>query len=237
MKYKLIAMDLDGTLTQHKSKLEDKNMDLLNRLSQKYKLVIVGAGSCDRIYNQMNKYPIAIIGNYGMQRSEILEGKFVVVKNDNYSVDTNFFQTTIDNIRKETGYTHFKGNSVEFHESGAVTFPLLGTAAELKNKLAFDPNGRKRMAIYDRVSNAFGDYNCFIGGTSSFDIVKKGYDKYNALVKYAKNFDIKEDEIFFIGDDFKPGGNDEQIKLNGIDYIEIKDYTKVSERLSEKQII
>ena len=48
--YKLIAMDLDGTLTQHKSKLDPVNTKVLFRLKEKYKLVMIGAGGCKRIY-------------------------------------------------------------------------------------------------------------------------------------------------------------------------------------------
>jgi len=64
---KLVAFDLDGTLTQHKTKLGDKNRSVLDRLGEKYKLLMVGAGQCMRIFNQMDGYPIDIIGNYGLQ--------------------------------------------------------------------------------------------------------------------------------------------------------------------------
>ena len=52
---KLIAMDLDGTLTQHKTPLDDVHTKILTRLSKKYKLLMVGAGMCRRIFNQMNE--------------------------------------------------------------------------------------------------------------------------------------------------------------------------------------
>ena len=64
---KLIAFDLDGTLTQHKSQLDDVNRAVLERLAEKYHLLMLGAGSCERIYRQMGEFPIEIIGNYGMQ--------------------------------------------------------------------------------------------------------------------------------------------------------------------------
>ena len=64
---RLIAFDLDGTLTQHKTKLAQPNLGVLNALRAKYKLLMVGAGMCSRIFSQMNGYPIDIIGNYGMQ--------------------------------------------------------------------------------------------------------------------------------------------------------------------------
>ena len=67
---KLIAFDLDGTLTQHKTKLEEKNRAVLEKLAKKYSLVMVGAGQCMRIFNQMNQFPIDVIGNYGLQYAE-----------------------------------------------------------------------------------------------------------------------------------------------------------------------
>ena len=39
-KIKLIAMDLDGTLTQHKEKLGEKNRRVLDELAKKYKLML-----------------------------------------------------------------------------------------------------------------------------------------------------------------------------------------------------
>ena len=68
-KIKLIAFDLDGTLTQHKEKLCSEHRAILEALSKKYKLVMVGAGQCMRIFNQLGGFPIDVIGNYGLQRA------------------------------------------------------------------------------------------------------------------------------------------------------------------------
>ena len=52
-KIKIIAMDLDGTLTQHKEKLSPQHRAILDKLSKRYKLLMVGAGQVRRIFNQM----------------------------------------------------------------------------------------------------------------------------------------------------------------------------------------
>ena len=67
MSIKLIAMDLDGTLSQHKQPMPSATKDALIALSSKYKLVMVGAGQVTRIWDQMEQFPIDIIGNYGLQ--------------------------------------------------------------------------------------------------------------------------------------------------------------------------
>ena len=81
-KIKLVAFDLDGTLTQHKTKLSAEHRAVLDRLAERYKLVMAGAGQCRRIFNQMDEYPIDIIGNYGMQESKVIDGKFEVVRKE-----------------------------------------------------------------------------------------------------------------------------------------------------------
>ena len=54
-KIKVVAMDLDGTLTQHKQPLTPQVRQALIMLSRKYKLLMVGAGQVMRIFNQMDK--------------------------------------------------------------------------------------------------------------------------------------------------------------------------------------
>ncbi len=239
-KYKLIAFDLDGTLTQHKSKLDKENESVLNALKKQYKLVMVGAGSCERIYKQLNNFDIDIIGNYGLQESTINNGKLELVRNESYKVDKNTFIEKCNAMREKFGYTDFVGDSVEFHDSGAVTFPLLGTKAELSKKLTFDVDREKRRKIYKEVCDVLSDYKCFIGGTSSFDIVEKKYNKHSALSDYAKKLGINNDEILYVGDDFGMGGNDEDFALikgvNAIDYLEITDYMELAKKLKERGI-
>ena len=65
-KIKLVAFDLDGTLTQHKTPLDDTNRAVLEQLSKHYKLVMVGAGNAMRIFNQLGGFPMDVMGNYGM---------------------------------------------------------------------------------------------------------------------------------------------------------------------------
>lgn len=161
---KLICFDLDGTLTQHRSKLESENCAVLDRLKEKYNIVIVGAGNAPRIYAQTCEYPIDVIGNYGMQEGKIVDGEFKIVREDTVVPDKKFFIENVEYLRNKYGYTQYKGESVEFHPSGMVTFPLLGTNADLADKLAFDPSRQKRKVLYPEVCEIFKDYAVYIGG-------------------------------------------------------------------------
>lgn len=231
---KLICFDLDGTLTQHRSPLNEQNRSVLEKLNKKYKLLMVGAGGAERIYNQMQQFPIDILGNYGMQESKMIDGEFTLVRESFSEVDRAFFTEKVTYLREKYGYTEFRGESVEFHPSGVVTFPLLGTDAKIEEKVAFDPKREKRRVLYPEVIEIFGDkYTVFIGGSSSFDFSEKKYNKYDAIMTYAAENGYQKDEILYVGDDFGDGGGDSHVRLGGIDYIEITDYRKLGEMLKD----
>lgn len=228
---KLISFDLDGTITQHKTPITPQNRAVLDKLSKRYRLVMVGGGGCERIYHQMGDYPIDILGNYSMQESHIVNGRFQIVRDEKVKVDTAFFNKKCDYLRKKYGYTHYYGKSVEFHESGMVTFGLLGTKAPAAEKLNFDTDKSKRRAMLPEVKKIFKNYAVFIGGTTSFDFAEKQYNKYTAVMKYAREHGYTKDQILFVGDDLGDGGNDSQMRLGGMDYIQVDDYTKLPELL------
>lgn len=225
-KIKLIAFDLDGTLTQHKSPLGEENRKVLEELSKKYKLLMAGAGMCNRIFNQMGKFPIDVLGNYGMQYAEYNEetGELDIVRNDTMPVDKESMEKRVTAMREKYGYTEFAGDNVEYHASGCVTFPVLGTAAKIEDKLAFDPDRKKRRAIYEDVKATFSDYTVFVGGSSSFDMAPAPFNKAYALAKYCEERGIAHDEVVYVGDDYGPGGNDESVYLSDFNFLTIDDY-------------
>ena len=227
---RLICLDLDATLCQHRTPMPPENRAMLDRLCSKYKCIMVGAGNAPRIYKQMGNYPIDIIGNYGMQESKMVDGKFTIVKQLSNQVDRAFFTEKTDYLRKKYGYLKFDGKSVEFHASGMVTFGLLGTTAAAEQKVHFDPDRAKRRKMYPEVCEIFKDYSVYIGGSSSFDFAGKKYNKYDAVMDYAARHGYKRDEILFIGDDFDDGGGDSHVRIFGMDYIHIHDFRTFPQR-------
>lgn len=231
----MIAFDLDGTLTQHKTHLQEKNRKILDRLSENYKLLMVGAGMCRRIFNQMDGYPIDIIGNYGMQYGEYNRetGELDIVFDEQLPCDRDSVEKRITALREKYGYTDFAGDNVEYHSSGCVTFPVLGTKANIEDKLAFDPDRKKRSLIYADVKETFKDYTAFIGGSSSFDFAPFPYNKYYALDKYCRDHGLSHENVVYVGDDYGPGGNDEAVYASDFRFICVDDYTKLDEYLKE----
>ncbi|MBQ3207766.1 MAG: HAD hydrolase family protein [Bacteroidales bacterium] len=229
---RLICFDLDGTLSQHKTPITQEVRTMLDRLSEKYKIMMVGAGNAPRIWNQMGQYPIDILGNYGMQEAVVKDGQLCIVREDTVVPDKEMFLEKCAYLREKYGYTQYYGDSVEFHPAGMVTFCLLGTPAPIDEKIAFDPTREKRRVLYPEVLELFPDHSVYIGGSSSFDFTPKQYNKYDAIMKYAAENGYSKEEILYVGDDFEDGGGDSHIRIYGMDYICIDDYRKTPEILA-----
>lgn len=226
-KIKVVAMDLDGTLTQHKQPLTPENRAALEALAKKYRLLMVGAGQVPRIFNQLEQFPVDVIGNYGLQYGKYNEktGQMELQRDLVFPCDRESVEQRVTMLRKKHGLTTFRGENVEFHPSGCVTFPCLGTKAVSEDKLAFDPDREKRRAIYDEVCQVFSDYTVFVGGSSSFDMAPAPYNKYYALDLFCKENGLSHENVVYIGDDYGPGGNDESVYLSDFPYLTIDDYS------------
>lgn len=237
---KLVAFDLDGTLTQHRTPLEDANRAVLDALRRRgLQLLMVGAGQCERIFRQMGEYPIDVIGNYGLQVAQYCAEtqKLQIVQDLTLPCDRDSVAQRVEFLRKKHGFTSYEGDSVEYHPSGCVTFAILGTKAKIEDKLAFDPDRKKRRAIYDEVVALFPEYTVFVGGSSSFDMAPKPHDKYDALDTYCKAHGYTHEQVLFVGDDYGQGGNDEAVYRSDFHFVCVDDYTKLGEILAKEPLL
>ena len=116
---KLVAFDLDGTLTQHKSPMSPEIRAALDALrAHGYALLMVGAGSCALIARQMESYPIDILGNYGMQYAEWdpAARSHRAVFDERRPCDREGVLRRANAFRAKHGLADFAGDSVEFHD-------------------------------------------------------------------------------------------------------------------------
>ena len=108
------------------------------------------------------------------------------------------------------------GTGALFGVGGAVLFSVaMGNG---------DPDRAKRRPMYPRVKELFPEYTVFIGGSSSFDMAPKPYNKYYALDLYCQENNLTHDQVVYIGDDYGLGGNDEAVYQSDFQFITIDNY-------------
>ena len=64
----------------------------------------------------------------------------------------------------------------------------------------------------------------FVGGSSSFDMAPRPYNKRYALELYCREHGLAHGEVLFIGDDYGMGGNDESVYLSDFPFLCVDDY-------------
>lgn len=70
----------------------------------------------------------------------------------------------------------------------------------------------------------FRDDTVFVGGSSSFDMAPRPYNKRYALELFCKENGLLPENVVCIGDDYGLGGNDESVCLSDFPYLTIDDY-------------
>ena len=232
--YRLIAFDLDGTLTQSFTLIENENLALLRALSKTYRLLVVSAGSCERIHAQLGGFPLDILGNYGMQCStpDAATGAPVITHNITVVPDRKKIEAFADALRRKHGLSHYVGDSVKYQDSGMFSIALAGTAVGVAEKLAFDPDRSLRLALLADARAAFPKATVFVAGAASLDVVPAPYNKLYALDRYCAEHGLSRRDVLFCGDDYATGGNDEQVFLSDIDFVKVDDYRRLPQLLS-----
>ena len=117
---KLVAFDLDGTLTQHKTTISDENRAVLDRLAEKYiqkasrsgSLFEVNTGAISRGY-RTTPYP-----HINLLRTLKKEGAGLVLCSDSHAADTLdcFFKESrliLKDVGFEYVYTLYNGEFVK----------------------------------------------------------------------------------------------------------------------------
>lgn len=231
---KVIAFDLDETLTETRSLITDEMSELLGQLLQKYQVCVISGGSYEQFQKQflanlkvdskslgsLHLMPTCGTRYYAFNQAN---DKWDLKYAENFEADEKkLIIAALNEAIDEIGYraAHPKGALIEDRGS-QITYSALGQDALPAEKKAWDASGDKKRKIRDLVALKIPQFEVRAGGTTSIDVTKQGIDKAYGMKKLMEIIGISKGEILFIGDRIWEGGNDYPVKLMGIDTVAV----------------
>ena len=226
MKFKLIAFDIDGTLTRSKSPLEDSPLidtdmsDLLNKLMAKYKVAIISGASYKQFETQilehLTKDPellknLYLLPTNGTTLCTYEKGAWACPPvNALTAEEKKKIYEAFNKMFEEIGFKipeKVYGEVIEDRGS-QITFSAFGQKAPIEIKEVWDKNHRKRQKMLSVLKKYLPDFASHIGGTTSIDVTRKGIDKAYGLRELLKYLNLPSEKLFYVGDELRPDGND-----------------------------
>lgn len=245
---KVIAFDLDGTLADSKSPIEDRMAELLDQLLDKFQVCVMSGGRFEQfqtqLLNNLKVEPAKLERLHLMPTCgtryyvyDLAKSGWEQVYAENFTdAEKKEIITALNKGIDDMGLREKKtwGETVEDRGS-QITFSALGQdiVAELGKKGVelkeqWDPDGSKKHKLRDYVAELIPDFEVRAGGSTSIDITKPGIDKAYGMKKLMNILEIGKENILFIGDRLEEGGNDYPVKAMGVDSIEISKWQETA---------
>lgn len=243
---KLIAFDMDGTLTESKEAMTAEMAALVRRLLAKTKVVVISGGGIENFFLQLEALLQSEDKSLFRNLTLLPTGGAQVYRYDATSAQwqqsaalpfpaelkqqvTTVFEQVIaaDNydIPKEVF-------GIQIEDRGTqMSFAPLGVDAPLALKKVWDPDHQKRSRIVRDITPFLPGATIVIGGTTHIDISAGTFDKGTALLQLLKKEQLAKDDIVYVGDALFPGGNDERAQDAGIECIQVAGPTDTAVRI------
>ena len=223
----LIIFDLDGTLAESKSALDEEMAQLLESLFRVVKVAIISGGD----WSQFEKQVLSrITSDENLSLLPTCGTKYYQYKNEwkqLYAEDFSNEEKTkilshLSKIVKDLPPVRTWGEQIEDRGS-QITFSGLGQDAPHEVKKDWDPDFAKRKIIKEALDKVIPEFSIQMGGETSIDITKPGIDKAYGIQKLHQVLNIAIKDMLFIGDALFEGGNDHPARQTGVDCIQVRD--------------
>ncbi|MCA9351606.1 HAD-IIB family hydrolase [Patescibacteria group bacterium] len=227
--YETMIFDLDGTLSVSKSPLSDEEAEVLSHASQQLVIAIITGGRFEQIKKQVidrlkpdaNLANLYILPTSGAMMYRYEDGSWTMAYQHPFNDEEK--ERVISALRRALADASFdidpvilKGPQIEDRGS-QITLSALGQQQDPEVKYAWDPDRKKRRELVSLLQDLDDQFDVKIGGTTSLDITKKGYDKAFGIREFFKVTGRDITKALFVGDELVPEGNDYAATTTGID--------------------
>jgi phosphomannomutase len=229
---KLVVFDLDGTLAESKSSLDDGMARLLTALLNVVDVAIMSGGDWPQFEKQLlSNLPhdqrlrnLSLLPTCGTKFYQYESG-WVRRYAEDFSESEK--ARIIDSLGQAILVSDFQDDQLwgeQIEDRGSqITFSALGQEAPIEAKKHWDPDFSRRLQMKAVLDQLLPEFTIRLGGTTSVDITKKGIDKAYGIGKLRDILGIEIEQMIFIGDALFPGGNDYAVRQAGVDSVQVRD--------------
>lgn len=230
---KLVAFDLDGTLAESKSPVDEEMARLLASLLEVAPAAVISGGDWPQFESQLlsRLIPGARLGALsllpacGTKFYRHASGAWERLYAEDFSPeDKKRVTEAIERAVRDCGLPAERTWGERIEDRGSqITFSALGQRAPLAAKRAWDPDFAKRRALSELLRESLPGFAVSMGGATSVDVTRAGVDKGYGLRKLTEVLGTPVTEMIFVGDALFPGGNDHPARLAGAASIQVRD--------------
>lgn len=238
---KLFVFDLDDTLAESKTPMDQEMTGLIKQLLEKKKMAVIGGGKYGifkwQFISQL-KIPKQLLKNLhlfptsGNAYYKYNSGWKNVYAHNLTAQEKKQIKQAFEEAYKEINYKHPKkvyGVVLEDRKSQMSFSPLGQDIVTVLGKrgLKMKEDWRKkydpvRHQIAKLVAKKLPHLEVRIGGITTIDVTRKGIDKAYGVRQMEKYLKIKIKDMLFVGDAIFPGGNDYAVLKTKIDYMQVR---------------
>ena len=229
---KLIVFDLDGTLAESKSSLDEEMVTLLNALLAIVKVAVISGGDWPQFEKQLlsnlshdeRLKNLSLLPTCGTKFYNYESGWTLLYSEDFTAEEKG---RIVGSLRRVVAGSDFKiertwGDQIEDRGS-QITFSALGQQAPIEEKKKWDPDFTRRKKMKVLLDKLIPEFSVRLGGTTSVDVTKPGIDKAYGIRKLRDTLHTEINEMIYVGDALFPGGNDYPAKEAGALSIQVRD--------------
>jgi len=227
----LAIFDLDGTLAESKSALDQEMASLLGALLDVVKVAIISGGDWPQFEKQVvskldpgqKLANLSLLPTCGTKFYRYETAWQQLYSEDFSEAERNAVSAALRQVlgSPELDIGQIWGEQIEDRGS-QITLWALGQTAPLDDKQRWDPDFAKRQRLKARLEQLLPGFSIRLGGTTSIDVTKAGIDKAYGIRKLRDILGIGIGQMVFVGDALFPGGNDYPAKEAGVVSIQVK---------------
>ncbi len=235
MTRRLIAFDLDDTVTVSKSKVSDGMAQCVSDLLRRFDVAIISGGKFGQFKDQLIDH--LSLDDEARARLHILPTSGT--RYYRYHADgAEWLPEYVEDLSEEEKATiisvlveaaaaldlaEAKTYGPVIEDRGSqITYSALGQLAPPELKYQWDPQATKKRALRDWAAPKLPNMSVRMGGSTSVDVTRIGVDKSYGMRRLIELNGLRMEDVLFFGDQLGEGGNDHPVLELGIECISVR---------------